>query len=105
MFWAQDGFRGRDGVWGGDLVDTDTPVAMRDKVQHLAGGALVQLIAERWLPDWHWLALVGMAAVSIEIVEVARYLLRGPSAFLADKPSWRDVLVTVAGGVLAWLAL
>lgn len=105
MKWT--GLRGADGVWGGDLVDTGTPFAGRDKVMHLVLGGYTQLLAERWtgLNAWWCLGIVVILAVLNEVIEGIRYHHYGWSRILSDEPDGTDVLVTLAGGVLAWLAL
>lgn len=105
MKWT--GLRGVDGVWGGDLVDTGTPFAGRDKLVHLVLGGYTQLLAERWtgLPWYGCLAIVLALAVLNEVVEGVRFRRYGWTRSLSDEPDGTDVLVTVAGGVLAWLLL
>ena len=113
LLLAPDGFRGSDGVLGGDLVDAATPFAARDKVQHAAGGALLQLLITRWWPSspigWVWLVLV-IAALweSLELVRWLAWRRRGmidPWPMAADRASWRDIVATLAGAAAAWAAL
>ena len=112
-WWAEDGFRGADGILGGDLVDTGTPFAGRDKVQHLAAGALLALVLARWTPFGALLALGVVLAVSVawEAVELLRYRhwqaagARAPWPFAADRMSWRDVVAALAGALLALLVI
>jgi hypothetical protein len=106
-WWADDAFRSLAGHWGGELVDLCTPVAGRDKVQHLVLGA------GAWLVLWALgLPLVPRAAILVglcvlwELVELARlwrWRRAGavpPWPFAADAFSWRDVVAGLAGAVL-----
>lgn len=112
-WWAEDGFRGTDGVLGGDLVDAATPFASRDKIQHLVAGALLALLLARWttLGAIPVLGAVLVLAAAWEILELIRYRHwqaaggTGPWPFAADRMSWRDLVATVAGAVLALLLL
>lgn len=115
-WWTQDGFRGRDGIWGGDLSDPETSFAARDKVQHLAAGALLALLLARWTPLGALVVLLvvlGLAAAweAVELVRYRRWQRRReagwetPWPFAADKLSWRDVVATLAGAALALLVL
>jgi hypothetical protein len=101
------GLRGADGVLGGDLVDVGTPFAGRDKVQHLALGGYAQLLAERWSGlSVPWCLLIVLAlAVLNEVIEGVRFRRYGWTRSLSDEPDGTDVLVTLAGGVVAWLLL
>ena len=110
MRWfTRDGFKGSDGVWGGDLVDTMTPAAGRDKVQHAVLGAFLFLLLSRWTTLSDPLALAGVAVVAAawEVAEFTRYRrwqsagAPSPWPFAADLMSWRDVVATVAGATLA----
>jgi hypothetical protein len=111
---SRDGFRGADGILGGDLVDLNTPAAGRDKVQHLVAGGLLALLLVRWTPLGPWAALVGVLLVASawEVVELVRYRrwrraveagAGSPWPFAADRMSWRDVVATVGGAALAVL--
>lgn len=105
MKWSS--LRGADGVWGGDIVDVGTPFAMRDKLSHVFLGCYTQLLAERW-GGWAWwwgLGAVLGVAVLCEVIEGVRFRRYGWTRSLSDEPDGTDVLVTVAGGVLAWLML
>jgi hypothetical protein len=114
-WFAPDGFRGHDGVWGGDLVDLDTPFGARDKVQHVVAGATLMLALARWtsIGPTAGLVVVLVASVAWEALELVRYrawlrrVLAGgtsPRPFAADLPSWRDVVATLAGAAAAlWL--
>lgn len=106
MRWADDGFRGKDGVWGGDLVDTATPFAGRDKVQHLAGMAVLFLLLVRWAGLARWQAFLVTVAVGVlwEGVEMLRKHL-GRWGFAVDDPSWRDVVAGAVGAAIAWAVL
>ena len=97
------GFRGRDGVLGGDLVDNNTLYAMRDKIQHLIMGALVYLLAARWFLA-PWLCVLGVA-ILCEIIEGVRYARYGYSRPLADEPDVADIVATMLGGVAGWALL
>lgn len=106
MKWT--GFRGLDGVLGGDLTDSNTIVAMRDKVQHvILLGAPAQLAYERWVTtSWPWgLIFVTLIAIVVELIEQARYDRYGWTRMLSDQADGADIVATIAGGVLAWLLL
>ena len=105
MKWTS--LRGRDGVWGGDLVDVSSPFAMRDKLSHFLGGGYVYLLAARWtrLDALPCLGIVLGCAVLVEVVEEIRYRKYGWTRNLSDEADGTDVLVTVAGGVFGWLVL
>lgn len=79
----------------------------RDKVFHLAGGALgavavIVLVEVAWHFGIHWAALGG--AVLVGIGYEAQQKVRGEG-----DPSWPDALATIAGGigvaVVTWCAL
>lgn len=105
MKWS--GLVGADGILGGDLVDLRTPFAGRDKVVHVVLGAIAFRLAVRWLAlgGWSGLGVVLALALLNELVEDLRYRRHGHSRMMSDEADGTDVLVTVAGGVLAWLAL
>ena len=105
MKWTS--LRGRDGVWGGDLVDTQSVLAMRDKVSHLLLGGLVQLAYERWVsPSFGWNALaVLLVAWLVELIEDHRYRKYGWVKSLSDEADGSDAVVTILGGVVAGLLL
>ena len=106
--FARDGFVGVDGILGGDLVDQGTPFAGRDKVQHLVAGILLARVALRWLGLGPLAVIGGVAITAVlwECVELARYLAwkrrgLGPWPAAADRMSWRDVVTTTIGALLA----
>lgn len=111
MRLSLDWLRGADGVLGGDLVDQATPIAARDKVQHLVAGLLLALLLRRWTTleeiagGLMILLVVAAVAVLWEAFEGLRYLQYRHTVFAADEPDGVDVLVTIAGAALALLLL
>jgi len=110
-YFASDSFR-----TGGQLVDQATWYAGRDKVQHAVCGFV---LATAWrragLSRWLTLLLVLVAAVAWEVAELLRYLewerrmhamtavdmLAAPWPPFTDQFSWRDIVATMAGALLA----
>jgi hypothetical protein len=112
-WWAGDGFRGADGVWGGELVDQATPFAGRDKVQHVVIGALLALLLARWatlgtIPVLGVVLILSGAWEAVELLRYRHWQAAGappPWPFAADRMSWRDVVAALAGALLALLLL
>lgn len=104
--FAQDKFKGYDGIWGGDIVDVHSPFAMRDKVMHFLSAGILQLLIERWtgLDSW-WEAqlTILLAGVIIEVVEMIRYSKYGYTRSMSDKFSWKDLIANQLGALLFWL--
>lgn len=102
--FAQDSFIGGDGVLGGDLVDVGTPLAARDKIQHLVAGILLAQVLVRWAAAGPWAVVgtVAAAALAWEIVELVRMVAwekhgLGAPPLVTDYFSWRDIVATLAG--------
>lgn len=103
MTFAHDSFRGSDGVWGGDYVDLTTPVGMREKLSHLLCGALLFAAVDRDGPAWLAWLCIAVGGLAIELLEADR--LRRGKTFLADDPSWRDLVANFVGAAIAWALL
>jgi hypothetical protein len=97
---------------GGDLTDTDTPFAARDKVAHLVLGGVI------WFALWGLRIPIGpramiMFALTIawELLELARFIrwqnagAPAPWPLACDRFSWRDVVAGLAGALLCQLPL
>lgn len=104
---AADSFAG-----GGDLVDTESWFAGRDKIQHAAIGGLL------WLLLWAlgcdlgdralWLLDLALAWEELELRRYNAWRARGgqgPWPFLADRFSWRDIVAAYGGALLIELLL
>lgn len=97
---------------GGDLVDTGHWYAARDKVQHIAGAALLWFLLALFPVAVGWqLAVFWGACLAIELTEgyrQARWTLAGsvgwPPAF-ADVPDVADLVADAIGLDLAVLYL
>ena len=104
MKWITwSGFRGTDGVWGGDLVDINTPFAGRDKTVHFTLGAAAWLFFQQWMNPLAALMMVLILAIANEIVEGIRYRYYGYTRILSDIPDAADVVATLAGGFVVLL--
>jgi hypothetical protein len=66
-----------------------------DKVLHFTAGMLIMLLVAIFFPVWVAFLAVCAAALLKEVCDHIVY--RGFD--------WRDLVVTVAGGVLAWVCL
>jgi hypothetical protein len=66
-----------------------------DKVLHFTAGMLIMLLVAIFFPMWLALLCVCVAAFAKEARDQIVY--RGFD--------WRDLVVTVAGGVLVWICL
>jgi hypothetical protein len=66
-----------------------------DKVLHFTAGIIIMLVVSIFFPAWVAFLVVCVAALLKEARDHVVY--RG-----AD---WRDLVVTVAGGLLAWVCL
>ncbi|MDR1054319.1 MAG: hypothetical protein LBL90_00435 [Prevotellaceae bacterium] len=66
-----------------------------DKVLHFTAGMLIMLVVSIFFPLWVALLAVCVAALAKETRDQIVY--RGFD--------WRDLVVTVAGGLLAWICL
>lgn len=97
---------------GGDLTDTDTVFAGRDKVVHAVLGGLL------WFALWGFVVplpsrvvVMGCAVVAWEFLELVRFALwvargqLGPWPLACDRFSWRDILAGLAGALLVELPL
>jgi hypothetical protein len=94
------------GLGWGAIVDSGTAFVMRDKVQHLLGGAAVAALYREWLPAFGPAQLtVFLVALLVELIEKHRYELYGWSRSFSDHPDAADLVYTQLGGLLAWAAL
>ena len=108
LWWmADDSFRG-----GGDLTDTDTVFAGRDKVVHAVMGGAVWFVFWGLAIDWWNRTVLFLACVVVwEIFELVRFIAwhragqNGPWPMAADRFSWRDCVAGCAGAVLCELPL
>jgi hypothetical protein len=66
-----------------------------DKVLHFTAGMVIMLVIAIFFPMWVALIAVCMAAIAKEVRDHVVY--RG-----AD---WRDLVVTIAGGLFVWVCL
>ena len=89
-FFAEDTFRN-----GGDLVDTESWYAGRDKVQHIICAIFLMLLLPFSLFINALFILFG--GILLEIVEYVRYRKYGWTRQLSDKMSWRDVVANMVG--------
>lgn len=105
---GRHGWVGPDGVIGGTLVDTDGPLAGRDKVQHATAAWVLTVIAVRlclWTPAPDLVAVligfvtVQVGGVGIEYLEEHR--LRRGKTTLADRVDPNDLKTNFVFGVLA----
>jgi len=110
-YFASDSFR-----TGGQLVDQATWYAGRDKVQHAVCGFILATVCRRaGLSQRATLVVVLVAAIAWEVAELLRYLewerrmhamtavdmLAAPWPPFTDQFSWRDIVATMAGALLA----
>ena len=96
--WAAD-------TWLGVGVDEGTLVEMRDKAQHVLASALLFACVERFFGAGVAWPVTVAAGLAIEHLEGARYLRWnhvGPWPFMADQPSYRDLVADLVGILFAW---
>lgn len=87
MKWVTfEGFRGLDGIWGGNLVDQNMPFAMRDKVLHAVCSYFAAQIAYLMKIPPHY--AVNSLGVLVESIEVFRYWLWWKSTTMQRKIGW-----------------